>query len=156
MNGQVTGSEKTTHLIDLFKHGDTLIQSWLRTLITIQSALAVAFIFLLKDLAAKLSPLPTWFTVALGLVIPALGILSALVIRDTMSREFYWQAWFRDSYNSLCDWDQAVFPSASKTRTEPDQQSPGLVLKRLRFICCLLAVVWLAFAVMGAIALASR
>jgi hypothetical protein len=153
MNGQVTSSDKATHLIDLFKHCDTLIQGWLKTLITIQSALAVAFIFLLKDLAATPSPLPFWFTLILGLLVPALGILSALVVSDMMSREFTWQAWFRDSYNLLCDWDKAVFPSASKTRTEPDQQSPGHVLRRLHFVCRSLAVVWFAFAIMEAIAL---
>lgn len=135
-------ADQAAHLITLFTQQDTLIHNWIKTLLTIKSALAVAFIFLLKDFNVSATSLPRWFGNVLDLGIPFFGIAFSLIIGNFLVRELKWQRWFSDSYNQLHGWDQAVFPSREKRRVEPNDQRLGFLSFKLLVLSWALAVVW--------------
>lgn len=150
---EIDSADKTTHLISLITNQDSLAHNWIKTLLTIESALAVAFIFLLKDFEPSATFLPEWYVRILAGLIPLLGAFSAIIIGVFVSRELKWQSWFIDSYNRLCNWDQAVFPTRTNERVEPDLQQRGFFNNRLRTLCGFLALVWLVVGVTTFIAL---
>ncbi|HEY5046587.1 MAG TPA: hypothetical protein VII49_01030 [Rhizomicrobium sp.] len=98
------------HLIDLIINQDHVAQNWIKFLLTIQSALSIAYWFLAKTAAGACQPLSGYELIALGLLIPFLACTACLTITKITVHERRWQAWYVERFKELRKTPHFVFP----------------------------------------------
>src|SRR5438132_14342322 len=70
-----------------------VIQNWIKFLATIQGALAVGFVFVLRPTGPTEHTVPPWLIPPMCFLIPSAAALSALAISAIIVRILQWQAW---------------------------------------------------------------
>lgn len=81
-------------LVSLVINQDNVTQGWVKFIITIETALIVAFYYLV-DLFSKRSVYHLgWIEYALLSILPLLGLVTAIALTSIIVRERKWQAWY--------------------------------------------------------------
>jgi hypothetical protein len=134
---QNSGTDHGSQLIHLIINQDTTSQEWMKFFFTIQSALAAAYLFGI-NVVDRLQWAPRWFTPAISLIIPFLGIVFARSLTRIVVRQNQWQAWFIQKYDALPGNAGMVFPRDDSAPMPVGQQPDGYattIVRRLgRFI----------------------
>ena len=92
-------NEAARHLVSLITNQDQVTKTWVQFLITVEAGLVVAFAFLMKSEGN--GPFPDWFIQTGSSLIPAAGILFAIVLTLIIIRERQWQSWYVQRFTSL-------------------------------------------------------
>jgi hypothetical protein len=147
------GPDHSTHLIQMIIDQDETAQGWLRFFFTIESALAAAFLFLITS-ADRFPAAPRWFTPAMCLVIPLLGIVLTRALMRIVLRQNQWQIFFIRRYNAIPGNAEKVFPSGIGQEGGVEGQPDGYVSRIVRNFGRWITAAWIVIALIVGYALA--
>jgi hypothetical protein len=133
------------YLIDLIINQDHVAQNWIKFLLGIESALAVAHWILAKS-AAEACAFHGFGLVALSILTPFFGIAAAVTITKIVVHERKWQAWYVNRFVELSQSPDSVFPSKpGLVRGQPE----GYISSVLRNLSAVVVGGWSLAAFVG-------
>jgi hypothetical protein len=120
-------SEHSEYLVKCILGEHQLSQGWTKFFITIQGGLLAGFAF---NMDASHTTSNKWLVLMAFMIMPAFGVISALVLSDVVVRHFQWQAWQIKASNAIPGNRGRVFPDDGQPTTgavisdEPSQEQP--------------------------------
>ena len=122
-------------LVALTINQDHVVQGWQKFLITIETALAVAFSSLVVFF--NRGGIPSWFLKIFFALLPILGIAAAIVLTVIILIERKWQKWYVQQTQALPPYIPRIFPEMPEDWT-PAKSVRELPMDRIsKLVLCL-------------------
>jgi hypothetical protein len=143
MDDSESASTVRAEVVRLIIHQESIYQNWAKFVITIQGGLAAGLGFVLSS--------PTKYR-SLGLVIAALGFVTAIALDQILTRHARWSVWYVRKCNNLAA-DSDIFPNEPG---EIGRLDLGPVARWVRWVMWAVALAWIVIVIYLLVAVAAR
>ena len=135
----LTLADRSKMLLDLILNAERDTQSWIKFLLTIESATAAAFAYLIKEMSSQF-PQNAPLVITVCALFSAAGIAGALIVGSVVMRQRKWHSWYIRKFNELPTLAGTVFANQAGVI---EKMPRGFVARRVRELQIGLVICWL-------------